>query len=215
MHIDIHAHKAAKVSASAITVENVYRHFDALQPDGLYSAGLHPWYLENSEQQLLALQQAAQNVNVIAIGECGLDRSCTTDWQLQINVFRQQVALANDLDKPLILHCVRAFDEVIQLLEHVPATIPVIFHGYNNKAATADRLIAKGYYLSFGAAVLRSSTPAARVLSSIPGNRFFLETDDTDVAIADIYQNAAQLRNCATDDIILQVQNNFTTVFKR
>ena len=159
-------------------------------------------------------QHAGQN-NVLAIGECGLDRVCGSDWAAQVDVFRQQIAIANEVNKPLIIHCVRAFEELVEELDKAKVKVPVIIHGYNRKREVATRLLEKGYYLSFGAAILNDSFPAVKVLQDIPAGRFFLETDDSDLSIKDIYKKAAEIRKTGEDALILQVAANFNTVFKR
>lgn len=180
-----------------------------------YSAGLHPWYLENVAQDWPHLVAVVKQPNVLAIGECGLDKVYTTDWQLQLTAFVKQILLANDIGKPLIIHCVRAFDEVISLLDKHRVAVPVIFHGYNKKAAIAEKLVQKGYYLSFGAAILHHNSPAAQVLGQIPANQFLLETDDSEANIKDIYKRAAEIRKTSEDAIILQVQDTFNKLTKR
>ena len=215
MLIDIHTHKPTTITADHIGIQNLYEDFERVSGGGLYSVGIHPWYVAHYEQDILLLQSLAVHPSVLAIGECGLDKLCTTGWNLQVSLFRQQIQLANSCGKPLIIHCVRAFEEVMKVLEEEKVKVPVIFHGYNNKAVIAGKLLGHGYYLSMGAALLHEGSNAAEVLSTMPAERLFLETDDKEVDIKDIYQKAAQIRKSNTDDIILQVQTNFTTVFKR
>jgi TatD DNase family protein len=93
--------------------------------------------------------------------------------------------------------------------------VPVILHGYNKKIDIARKMISNGYYLSFGAALLNPTLPAAAVLSNISPDRYFLETDDAAVNIKEVYKKAAEIRNTDVDTIILQVRNNFQTVFNR
>ena len=152
--------------------------------------------------------------NVLAIGECGLDKVCQTDWALQIAVFRCQIKLANELNKPLIIHCVRAFDEFLKIIDENPPAVPVIVHGFNKKGGISERLLEKGMYLSFGAAILNKESPAAGVLKLIRADKFFLETDDADIPIGDIYRATAAIREISEEAVILQVQQNFATVFK-
>ena len=213
--IDIHTHKPTTLTADHIGIQNLYEDFERANGRGLYSVGIHPWHVTNYEQNIVLLQSLATHPHVLAIGECGLDKLSTTNWELQVNLFRQQIQLANSCGKPLIIHCVRAFDEVTKVLAEEKVAVPVIFHGYNNKPAIAHQLIAKGYYLSLGAALLHDGSNAAEVLATMPAERLFLETDDKDVDIKDVYQKAAQIRKSTTDAIILQVETNFTTVFKR
>ncbi len=198
-----------------LTIENVLEHFDQAALMGACSVGLHPWRLTNDPLAMHQLTAAAMRNNVLAIGECGLDKVCATDWVLQKKVFEQQIRLANELHKPLIIHCVRAFDETIDLLKKTKSMVPVIFHGYNKKAGVALQLIQNGYYLSFGAALLHPSSPAATVFSTMAADKYFLETDDAAITIEQVYKKAAEIRNTDVDTIILQVRNNFHTVFKQ
>ena len=213
MYFNVHTHHSTH-DDTTVSVKSLYDDFERASAGISSSLGLHPWHLENSEQLLLALNKLASLPNVLAIGECGLDKLCHTDWDLQVEVFRQQINLAGKLSKPLIIHCVRAFDELIQLIDEQRPSVPVIVHGFNKKGGIAERLIAKGMHLSFGAAILNDSAPASAALKHIPADRFFLETDNADVAIADIYRAAATIREISEEAVILQVQQNFATVFK-
>lgn len=198
-----------------MAVLNLYKGFETARTSVACSVGLHPWYLQSHVSDFMELQKAASLPNVLAIGECGLDKVCNTDWNLQLSVFVQHIVLANELQKPLILHCVRAYDEVLQLLENKKVSVPVIFHGFNKKQTIADKIIARGYYLSFGASLLQSKVQVADAFRSIPLERYFLETDDSGKTITEIYQSAAEIRNTSADTIILQVQQNFKNVFTK
>jgi TatD DNase family protein len=213
-YIDIHTHNET-TTPSSMVVLNMYEGFETAGTSVACSVGLHPWYLQSHASDFIELQKVASLPNVLAIGECGLDKVCDTDWNLQLSVFAQHIILASALRKPLIIHCVRAYDEVIQLLEKYKVSVPVIFHGFNKKQTIADKLIARGYYLSFGASLLQSNAQVADVFRSIPEDSFFLETDNSGNAITEIYQNAAEIRNTSADTIILQVQQNFKNVFKK
>lgn len=159
------------------------------------------------------MRHVATRKEVAAIGECGLDKIKGAPLPLQEKVFIQHIALANEVGKPLIVHCVRAYEEVFSILgEHQPR-IPVIFHGFNKKQELADRIIQKGYYLSLGSALLGDNTPAASVIAHIPADRFFLETDDADIPVSNIYDRAAQLRNTDTQTLLSEMTYNFGTVF--
>ena len=198
-----------------MAVLNLYKGFETASTSVACSVGLHPWHLQSHVSDFKEVQKAASLPDVLAIGECGLDKVCDTDWDLQLSVFAQHVVLANELQKPLIIHCVRAYDEVLQLLENKKVSVPVIFHGFSKKQAIADKIIAGGYYLSFGASLLQSNVQVADVFRRIPKDRYFLETDNSGKTITEIYQSAAEIRNTSADTIILQVQQNFKNVFKK
>lgn len=155
------------------------------------SMGLHPWYLTEGqlEKNLGDLEAAASQSGVMAIGECGLDRVCDTPMPLQEKAFRCQLSLAEGLRKPVIVHCVRAYEDVLRILREERVSIPVIFHGFRRDAALAGRILASGHRLSFGRHL--SQPKVAEVFRSIPPERVFLETDDTEASIADVYALAA------------------------
>jgi TatD DNase family protein len=191
--IDIHTHRHA-FEAGSISIRNLFSDFDQIPADGLFSVGLHPWYLEPNQAQALpdSLFRAAAVRNVLAIGECGLDTVCDTPMALQRAVFIRQIALANEVRKPLIIHCVRAFDEVLTILRKHRVSVPVVFHGFRQADRLAAKILDAGHYLSFGRHLLTPSV--SEVFRKLPADRVFLETDDADIPIADIYDAAATIR---------------------
>jgi TatD DNase family protein len=210
-YYDIHTHHQAR-NPDCLQIVNVHEHFLQVSAMSAYSMGLHPWYLENYKTAFTDLEQAATLPHVVAIGESGLDKVCATEWNLQLKVFQWQIELAEKAKKPLVVHCVRAFEEVMHTLSKHSITVPVLFHGFNKKGV-AEKLIDIGYYLSFGASILSVEGPSVAALKGIPADRFFLETDDSGKPIADIYQRAAIIRETSVEAIILQVQKNVQTVF--
>lgn len=202
--IDIHTHTPGNRNA----LLNYYAHFEQSAAAPACSLGIHPRY--PGQASYAQLETWAGQQQVLAIGECGLDKLCDTEWSLQLQLFRQQIALANKLDKPLIIHCVRAYSECIQLLN--AAKVPVIFHGFNRSRSIAQMLLSKGFYLSTGAAVFNPAFGA--VFATLPVDRLFFETDDRkDLAIGSVYKRAAELKEIETEYLILQVEHNFQKVF--
>lgn len=210
-YYNVHTHLTG-AEPYCLPILNRYAGFETATDGTMCSLGLHPWYLENAAQKWPLLQQYAALPHVLAIGECGLDKVRGADWNTQRYWFGQQILLANELKKPLIIHCVRAYDEALQLLQQ--AQVPVIFHGFNKKMPVARQVLDAGHWLSFGAALLDPASQAAAVLSEVPQDRFFLETDDAPVSIGDLYTIAAEIRKTDQDAIILQLQQNFKTVFQ-
>lgn len=209
-YIDIHTH-SYKPQDQVICIENILKDFRNIPGDHHISAGLHPWYLENAEEELSQLKSIGGQQNVVAIGECGLDRLTKTDWNRQMKYFEKQLDLATSLNKPVILHCVRAFAETTGMLKGI--TVPVIFHGVNKKLSAVEPLIQSGYFLSFGKAILNPSETIIHTLKAVPSAQLFLETDDAETSIQDIYKTAAGIRNISENEIALQLQKNYYTVF--
>jgi TatD DNase family protein len=211
MYINVHSHLPAQ--PGTWTIESRYRDFDAL-PEAPCSIGLHPWYVSEAhwEDALRALKQASLQPNVVAIGECGLDKLCATDWALQQRAFSAQIDWAQQRNKPLILHCVKALDEVLRLLREKQVSVPVIFHGFRQSKALAAQLIRSGYCISLGAYITR--WPESADWRDLPLQQFFLETDDAATPMDVVYAAAARLFRKPADELILTLQQNAERVFR-
>jgi TatD DNase family protein len=213
-YIDIHSHHANPAPGS-VALLNCYDQFEqVLAQQGYYTLGLHPWYLEAATwaAQFGVLTQYASLPQVLAIGECGLDKVTDTPFALQQQVFAAQLQLAGQMNKPLIIHCVRAFEELIAMINNSGLQVPVVIHGFHKHKKLSERLLGQGYYLSFGAALLRDG-PLRDTFAAVPADRFFLETDHSDTTIENVYAVAAEIRKISLDEIILQLQQNFKNVF--
>ncbi|HTO14754.1 MAG TPA: TatD family hydrolase [Edaphocola sp.] len=207
MYKDIHTHQ----SSINFSILNFHQDFESSTEIDFCSLGIHPWYISNLEIQLESLKRFAGNSNVIAIGECGLDKECETPWDLQQLAFIQQIKLAERLNKPLIIHCVKAYDECLTLLTDV--NVPVLFHGFNRKNTIAQKILEKGFYLSVGKAIFQ--TAFQEIFKKLPIEFIFFETDDnTSISIDEIYKKAAEVKNIEIDMLILQIEKNFKRVFK-
>jgi TatD DNase family protein len=179
------------------------------------TVGIHPWYADaaNWPQQLQQITLVSQHPQVIGIGECGLDKLITMPITQQLAIFEAQVQLAENIQKPVIIHCVRAFNELIYWKKRNKVTVPLIIHGFNNNMAIAQQLLAHGFYISLGAALLKKDSNAAKTLRMMPLERFFLENDDSPTPIQEIYQKASILLDLPIDMLKLQIWRNFGAVF--
>jgi len=209
-YIDIHTHKTS-LDKHTFQVYNQIIGQDKLSPNPS-SAGIHPWYIDaDLDQQLLLLRDIAQQEHILAIGECGLDKIAHTPWELQNTAFEKQILLANELQKPLIIHCVRAFEETIQQLQKQKAHVPILFHGINKKLPLLNSLMQKGYYVSLGAFLLQGQHD--KLIETIDLTKFFLETDDKSTDIVDIYAYFCRVRNISVDLLKEQLVQNVWKVF--
>lgn len=210
MFINIHTHQPTGNRKKEIL--NLYKDFERVKDPGYYSIGIHPWYIGNDpDTALKELAASAQSSSVLAIGETGLDKISKTDLVLQEKVFRFQLQLAVRLQKPLIIHCVRAWNEITHILDQEKPAIPVIFHGFNKGITLAIQLCTKGYYLSFGKALEKDNT--RQVLKNIPPHLFFLETDDDKIPIPQVYEWASNALTIDLNALDLQIQKNAAAVF--
>ncbi|NJD08084.1 MAG: TatD family deoxyribonuclease [Methylococcaceae bacterium] len=211
--VDIHSHGSdSGFTIHCATTAELWGAADAYPR---LSVGIHPWSIETADTQALLgrITELAARPAVWAIGECGLDKLIATPLQQQEALFRRQIEIAASVDKPLIVHCVRAHEDVLRLLKQTRATVPVIVHGYNNRPVIGTRLLQQGLLLSFGKALLASDSPARAMLAACPADRFFLETDDSGLPIEEIYRAAAACRSMPMADLKAMLWENLQRNF--
>jgi len=210
---NLHTHKFTNNSEVLELVNQYPWEFDAAIPN--YSIGIHPWYIDENrlESDLKTIDEKLQFEECLALGECGLDKRIEVPMQLQIEVFEKQIALAEKHQKPLVLHLVAAFQELIEIKNRLKISVPIIIHGFSKNEQVANELIKNGFYLSFGKYLLRNPELES-VFKSVPNDKFFLETDTIDESLEEVYQLAAKYKCIKIEDVVEIVNSNFKTVFK-
>ena len=170
------------------------------------SVGIHPWDAAGADADSLceALGRAQ------AVGEIGLDY-LHPDREAQRRLFEQQLELADTAGKPVVLHCVKAFEPMMTLLGRFRLRA-VIFHGFIGSPQQAARAVAAGYYLSFGPRSLRSPR-TVQALATVPSERLFLETDDDPTPIESVYAEAARLLGLPLDRLRETLYTNYLRIF--
>jgi TatD DNase family protein len=215
MHfLNLHTHKFTNQDTVLELVNQYPQEFDAEIP--FYSIGIHPWYIDEQrlETDLQIIERKLQEPNCLALGECGLDKRIEIPLELQQMVFERQLLLAQKQNKPVVIHCVAAFQEVIALKKRLKITVPMIIHGFSKNKQVAKELIDNGFYISFGKYLLRNPELEA-VFQGIPNDRFFLETDTIEEGIEEIYALAAHYKNWSMDELQQEIKSNFAAVFKK
>ena len=188
--------------------------FDVSIP--FYSVGIHPWHIVENRiaADLKIIEDKLTEDNCLAIGECGLDKRIEVPFELQILVFEKQLALAEKYKKPVVIHCVAAFQEVIAIKKKMQSTVPLIVHGFSKNSQIADQLIKEGFYISFGKYLL-VNPDLKTVFQNVPDNRFFLETDTLDESIAAVYDLASEYKGLTIKELREIISNNFKDVFDK
>ena len=210
---NLHTHKFTN-NPSVLELVNQYPwEFDATIPQ--YSIGIHPWYIkeERIANDLKIIEEKLALNECLALGECGLDKRIEVPIELQINVFEKQIVLAEKYQKPLVLHLVAAFDELIEIKNRLKVTIPIIIHGFSKNEQVVKQLIANGFYLSFGKYLLRNPE-LKEVFQSVPNDRFFLETDTIEETIDEVYTIAAKYKEISLEEMQKQIETNWKKVFR-
>jgi TatD DNase family protein len=211
MLYNLHTHKTSGTS-DVFEVVNRYP-YEAIDIP-FFSAGIHPWHIEESrlDEHLAIIEERLQMDNCLALGECGLDKRIEMPLEIQAKVFEKQLLLAKKYKKPVILHCVAAYQEVIEINKRLAPGVAMVIHGFSKNEQVAKQLLDNGFYLSFGKYLLRNPELSS-VFAKVPAERFFLETDSIEESITEVYIKAAAARNMTIEDLKNTISTNFKTVF--
>lgn len=211
MLYNLHTHKSSG-KPHVFEVVNRYPYEELDTP--YFSTGIHPWHIDTDklEEQLAVTDERLKLDNCLALGECGLDKRIEIPIDMQTEVFEKQLLLAKKHQKPVILHCVAAYQEIIEANKRIAPGVPMVIHGFSKNIQIAKQLMDNGFYLSFGKYLLRNPELSA-VFAAVPDDKFFLETDSIEERIEEVYEKAAIARNISIEQLKEIVSNNFKTVF--
>ena len=210
--INLHTHKFSNLS-DVIEVVNQYPwEFNSILSN--YSIGIHPWYIdeERLNNDLKIIKEKLQLKECLALGECGLDKRIEIPLDVQISVFKKQLEIVKQTKKPIVLHCVAAYDEVIAIKKEMKIDNPMIIHGFSKNEQLAQSLLKNGFYLSFGKYLLRNPD-LEKVFTFAPENQILLETDTIEESIYQVYEKAALIKEISVDELKTIVFTNFSRIF--
>ena len=216
-YINIHTHGAGP-SKGVFLIESLMAHEELLPGDisGIsYSFGIHPWFLSevNYDKLLKRVNYVAGLPNLAAIGEAGFDKLRGASLELQRMTFEKQIEISEAVKKPLIIHCVRAWDELLAEHKKSRPKMPWLIHGFRGNKELANQLLSKGMHLSFWFDfIIRAES--SDLLRSLPVSRIFLETDGADIDIREIYSKVATDLDLSIDALKSIILSNFNDFFK-
>jgi TatD DNase family protein len=211
-------------------------------PFVLPSFGLHPWHLRaRSDHWKQRLRETLDRHPGAAVGEFGLDRWMQGyDFEDQTAVFRTHLEIAAEFGRPATIHCLRAWDDLLELLER--STLPppgFLVHAYGGPAELVPHLVRLGAYFSFSGHFLNPNQERKRAaFRLIPAERLLVETDapamplpagraefnlpaqdanggaiNHPANIRAVYLGLAELRRLSIDELRAQVAANFQRLF--
>lgn len=207
MFINIHTH-----SDTGRQIEVVSRTFEDVLAE-YFSFGIHPWEIDKWENKLAIFDSFLSLNGCLAVGEIGLDKLKGPEITKQIELFKQQIQFSEEYHLPVILHCVKAWNELKSLKRELKPKQPWIFHGFT-KSTLTEEVLKEGIYISIGNAISTSQTLQS-ALKNIPLDRLFLETDDAECSIEDIYAKVSELKNIPLSQLQSQLEENFKNVFTK
>ncbi len=217
--VDIHTHNSLLLPET-ISIRNIFpgEGFAAFNTYNYYSVGLHPWHIQLPAQNDILLEQVEKTLgfeHVVFMGECGLDKLTNTDFNEQLRVFEKQVELSEKYGKPLMIHCVKAYNEILQLKNRQFKSMPWILHGFNGNSILAAQLLEAGFYFSFGKILFNEKAKVKEAFYNLPMSNVFFETDELDIHIKEIYKKAAEIKGIAPFELKREVFDNFNRVIDK
>lgn len=190
--------------------------------------GIHPWFADTvSKGWEHRLRERLKKYSG-GIGETGLDRACSVDFDQQIRVFKTQLRCAIALHRPLVIHCVKSWGKLVEILQEAEGDFPpIMVHAFSGSREMMERLVGMGLYLSFSTRLLDpNQKKLSQVFGATPLERILLETDAPDQVslfhqangarynepqwVTDVYARAAAVKSCDLEDFKIQVANNGT-----
>lgn len=217
-----------------------WRHLFALvnsQPGWYGAVGIHPWWVDRlaiaPAQVARAVKERvererSENVGrCVAVGECGLDAIIDTPLKQQIPVFEAQLDAANSVSLPVIVHCVRAHNEVIRALKNTPPKCGGVIHAFAGSREIAETYIELGLSLGVGGTITYERAAKTRsTLAEVPLERLLLESDAPDMPHAGrqgernspeylpaVAGMLAELRDISVETVITQTEINARKLF--
>ncbi|MGN0032668.1 MAG: TatD family hydrolase [Candidatus Limimorpha sp.] len=218
MYVDIHTHnqddseyviKIVNINPIDVKSRDVQRGVSTF-----FSVGVHPWDAAAGAKVTMLETEAATYSSVIALGETGIDRiHPNIKWQTE--VFLQMINLSEQSHKPLIIHAVKAYSDIIGIRRLTKAKMPWIIHSFQGSKESASQLLRHDISLSLGDILFndKKKEKAIELLQTIRGDRLFLETDDSGRDIIDVYKRVALLSGSGIDRLEGQIFNNFKEIF--
>jgi len=215
MRFNIHTH------IMSVQYQEIFNHRIGVDKEkndnsGFFSAGIHPWDIEKLNKNLAIneLKNKLIQDNCLALGECGFDKLCGTNLDYQREVFRAQLDLAQQYQKKvLIIHCVKAYQEIIDEKKRCTYDFIWILHAFNGSKQLIKQLSHHGFYFSLGTSLFKLNAKITHSAKYIPLNQLFLETDDSEYHIDQVYTKAASLLNIPVSILNEQIENNIKMVF--
>jgi TatD DNase family protein len=204
-YFNVHSHFRDKQNAAILQASSI-------QEDCWFSFGIHPWDT-NSNSDFGVFHEILNHQNCLAIGEIGLDKIKDINLDKQIEIFTRQIELSEEFQLPVIIHCVRAWNELKLLKRSLNPTQPWIYHGFSKKNILSE-VLQEGIYVSFGHYLLNDFKILEASLD-MPLDKIFFETDDKQVEIEQIYSAFSKAKQITLQELKEIQFENFKRVFKK
>ncbi|WP_447556526.1 TatD family hydrolase [Vreelandella sp. EE22] len=196
--------------------------------DMSHCLGLHPYFVdEHDPEDLARLDEQLHVPGVVGVGECGIDARFDQSLERQWHYFDSQLKLAKSHHLPVVIHCVKANDEVGKRLHQLALPRAGLIHAFSGSYEQASKFLDLGYVLGLGgAATYDRAQRLHRVIKQLPSDAFVLETDSPDMPlsggqgrrnepsqISRVCETVARLRNQPVEEVAASSTRNAARLF--
>ncbi len=210
--INIHSHHKP-LALNEFVIRNAYLFPQKSKSISSFSYGIHPWLVSKyswDQAEKILLQLRVEN-KLCAVGEIGLDK-LKPHWEKQVYIFENQALLAEKNKIPVIVHCVKAYYELIPFLKKI--NTPFILHGYEgNLLQTKELAKIEQVYFSLGPRQFYNPVKVKATLDYLGPERIFLETDTYRIPVEHVYLEVLKLVKLNETELKKQIQQNYEQVF--
>ena len=214
--LNFHAHQQMPADQE-IVIQSLFLQDDLIAPVSdkiFFTSGLHPWHAEllKKDQIKKRLEDLIKADFILAVGEAGIDKLKGPDMNKQMDVFKAHIEIAEQHRLPLIIHSVKAHNEILKLRKEFNAKLPWVIHHFNGSKQMAFDLIDHGFYLSLSHHIRNEKTKLSDYFNELPMEKIFLETDDFRIEIKDLYRIAAEKYGISIEKLKKQMIFNLKTL---
>lgn len=207
-NFDIHTH------FNTLGLLDISDNYSLKEKSKFFSIGIHPKKLNSTNELNKVLYEISDFVSdnkCAAIGECGLDKFSDLPLNIQEKIFIPQIEIAQKNHKPLIIHCVRLYNEVVRIIKQQKFNLPVVFHGFNANSDTLKQLLKfDNFYFSVSEKILNGKNNIYKALEFLPLEKLLIESDtDKNTDFQRLLTNISMLKHEETNVVKKYIQNNF------
>lgn len=185
-----------------------------MEVEKYHSIGIHPWDVDfiDIDTELASIKESI-NSKTLAIGECGLDKLKGGNFYKQQVAFEQQIALSEELNLPVIIHCVKAWNELESIHKRLKPKQTWIYHGFT-KFGIVEQVVSRNIIISLGVGIIQHPKKT-NIINAIPNEQLLVETDHQDIEIKQVYDSICEAKGISLQELVVLIESNFKSVFTK
>lgn len=212
LYLNFHAHQQ-KPGDDEVVIQSLFLQDNLTKQSSdkiFFTSGLHPWHADQLDLNQIdeKLEKLISEKKIIAIGETGLDKLKGVKWETQFRVLKKHIEISEKDQLPLVIHSVKAHNEILKLKKDTGAKSHWVIHNFTGSKQMAMDFIDHGFYLSLCHHIKNKNSRINHFFHQLPIDKIFLETDDFDISIKELYKIAAEKFMISIEELKGQLISN-------